>query len=58
MGVFTLWLQVSSDRRWLEFKWGKMMSEQIALEALEMTFDRIEGFPKECDRSQVSQKTQ
>ena len=60
MGVFTLWLQVSSDCRKLVFKKGKMSTviEQIELEALEMTFDRIDGFPKDCDRSHVSYKTQ
>ena len=50
--------QVSSDRRMLEFKKGKsVVTEQIDFASLEMTFERIEGFPKDSNPAHVSEAT-
>jgi hypothetical protein len=47
--------QVSSDRQMLEFKKGKLSvnSEQINFGDLDMTFDRIEGYPNDSRPAQV-----
>jgi len=43
----------------LEFKKGKLsvLSEQIALSELQMTFERIEGFPKDPVPAHVSRSS-
>ena len=54
--VISSCVQVSSDRRRLEFKKGKMslVSEHFDIETLEVTLNRIDGFPKDSDPSHVS----
>jgi hypothetical protein len=49
-------VQVSSDRQTLEFKKGKLslVAEKIDLCQLEISFERIEGFPKDADPAHVS----
>jgi hypothetical protein len=47
---------VSSDRQKLEFKKGKLsvVSEQIHFADLDVSFDRIEGYPKDTNPAQVN----
>ena len=54
--LISSYVQVSSDRRRLEFKKGKMslVSEHFDIETLEVMLDRIDGFPKDSDPSHVS----
>jgi hypothetical protein len=49
-------VQVSSDHQTLEFKKGKLsvVAEKIDLCELEISFERIEGFPKDADPAHVS----
>ena len=53
---FLMMLQISADRQMLVFKKGKLsvVSEQIALSELQMSFERIEGFPKDSIPAHVS----
>ncbi len=54
--MFFIAAQVSGDRRMLEFKKGKsVVTEQLDLTSLEMTFERIEGFPKDSNPAHVSE---
>ena len=48
--------QVSADRRALEYKKGKLsvLSESMDVATLEATFERTEGFPKDCNPAHVS----
>ena len=48
--------QVSADRRALEFKKGKLsvLSESMDIATLEASFERTEGFPKDCNPAHVS----